>query len=156
MWTRLNDAAQFEAIQKHPIRSVVVATLQTALFVAVAVAASVYGAPSAPGWWVVAGFFVFVLGMMLSGFGLARLQQKAMTEGRPFAAVGTTSIGPMLLAGVALLVIGCIGIVSDVLLAGCVATGQCQPVPTLAGPTFLVALTAGAVLLVSASLLATR
>lgn len=122
----------------------------TALLVLVAAFLTVAGIPDGSLWWALAGFFIFVLGMVLSSFSMARLQERAMTEGRPFAPVGEKWIGPMLLAGVALLVLGGLGVVSDALVAGCVATGPCQPVPPLAGPTFLAALAVGAALLAGA------
>jgi len=104
--------------------------------------------------WAPAGFFVWLLGMMSTGYGMARLDEKAAAEGSYFVALRWKWIGPMLLAGVALSVVGGLGVGFDALVAGCVAKGTCEPVPPLAPPTFLAALALGAALLIGAFILA--
>ena len=106
--------------------------------------------------WALAGFFVWLLGMMSTTYGMARLHEKAEAEGRYFVALRWKWIGPMLLAGVALSVLGGLGIGFDALVAGCVAKGTCEPVPLLLPPRFLAALALGAALLISAFILASR
>jgi len=106
--------------------------------------------------WALAGFFVFLVGMMSTTYGMSRLQEKALTEGREFAPLGGRWIGPMLLAGVALSILGGLGVGFSALAADCVAKVTCEPVPPLAPPTFLVALALGAALLIGAFILATR
>ena len=128
----------------------------TALLVLVAAFLTVAGMPDASLWWVLAGFFLFVLGMMLSSFAMTRLWEKAVTERRQFAPVGEKWIGPMLLAGVALIVLGGLGVVSEALVAGCVGSGSCQPGSSLASPTSLAVLAVGVSLLAGSFILASR
>jgi hypothetical protein len=66
LW-RADTWARIEAARKHPRRYWVIATIGQIPIFAIAVAATVEAAPTAPGWWAVAGFFLFIDSMMLFG-----------------------------------------------------------------------------------------
>ncbi len=82
MWTRLDVWQRIEAVRKRPIRSLVIVASGTTLFVAIAVFASVNGAAAAPGWWLLAGIFLFLDAMALFAFVMFRRQQRRATEGK--------------------------------------------------------------------------
>src|SRR2546427_9371921 len=102
------------------------------------------------GWWVVAGIFVWMLVVLSVLLGLVRFQTKAGSRGEESPRVGRNYVGPMVLSGGLLVVLGIIGILNVVLVADCGADGACGSLPSEAGPVFLGCFIAGIVLLAGA------
>ena len=111
---------------------------------------------SVSAWWVVAGIFVWMLVVLSVLLGLARFQTKAESRGEESPRVGRNYVGPMVLSGGLLVVLGIIGILNVVLVADCVADGACGSLPSEAGPVFLGCFVAGIVLLAVAFGLSAR
>src|SRR2546426_2314315 len=111
---------------------------------------------SVSAWWVVAGIFVWMLVVLSVLLGLARFQTKAESRGEESPRVGRNYVGPMVLSGGLLVVLGIIGILNVVLVADCVADGACGSLPSEAGPVFLGCFIAGIVLLAVAFGLSAR
>ncbi len=131
--------------------------LMTAGYILAAIAVTLYsGLANAAIWWIVSGFFLWVLVMMAAVSEMVRLQRKADSEGEELISVGVKHSGSMILAGALLLVLGLVGILLNFFLGLCVASVGCGSLPSQAVPTFLASLTAGAVLLVTVIVLASR
>jgi len=111
---------------------------------------------SVSAWWVVAGIFVWMLVVLSVLLGLARFQTKAESRGEESPRVGRNYVGPMVLSGGLLVVLGIIGILNVVLVADCGADGACGSLPSEAGPVFLGCFIAGIVLLAVAFGLSAR
>jgi len=111
---------------------------------------------SVSAWWVVAGIFVWMLVVLSVLLGLARFQTKAESRGEESPRVGRNYVGPMVLSGGLLVVLGIIGILNVVLVADCGGDGACGSLPSEAGPVFLGCFIAGIVLLAVAFGLSAR
>src|SRR5256712_7743442 len=127
----------------------------TAGFVGLAMFQTVFGGYVSP-WWLIAGFFLWLLVMMPAIFGMARLQRRAYTENKEFVPVGHRYVGSILLVGTLLLVLGLVGILLEFSNGMCVAEGGCESLPPEAVAAFLASLVAGVALLVVVFVLAMR
>src|SRR3989454_2800975 len=127
----------------------------TAGFVGLAMFQKVFGGSDSP-WWLIAGFFLWLLVMMPAIFGMARLQRRAYTQNKEFVPVGHRDVGSILLVGTLLLVLGLVGILLEFSIGVCVAEGGCESLPPEAGAGFLASLVAGVGLLVGVFVLAMR
>src|SRR3989441_1475352 len=125
----------------------------TAGFVGLAMFQTVFGGYVSP-WWLIAGFFLWLLVMMPTIFGMARLQRRAYTENKEFVPVGHRYVGSILLVGTLLLVLGLVGILLEFSIGMCVAEGGCESLPPEAVAAFLAPLVAGLALLVVVFVLA--
>ena len=124
-------------------------------FVGLAMFQTAFGGYVSP-WWLVAGFFLWLLVMMPTIFGMARLQRRAYTQNKEFAPVGHGHVGSILLVGTLLLVLGLVGILLEISIRMCVAAGGCGSLPPEAVAAFLGSLVAGVALLVVVLVLALR
>src|SRR3989475_4533723 len=124
-------------------------------FVGLAMFQTVFGGYVSP-WWLIAGFFLWLLVMMPTIFGMARLQRRASTENKEFVPVGHRYVGSILLVGTLLLVLGLVGILLEFSIGMCVAEGGCESLPPEAVAAFLASLVAGVALLVVVFVLAMR
>src|SRR2546422_10858326 len=70
----------------------------TAGFVGLAMFQTVFGGYVSP-WWLIAGFFLWLLVMMPAIFGMARLQRRGSTENKEVVPVGDRGCGARLLGG---------------------------------------------------------
>ena len=131
-------------------------TVVFALLSGVIAAGQTVYAGSVSAWWVVAGIFVWMLVVLSVLLGLVRFQTKAGSRGEESPRVGRNYVGPMVLSGGLLVVLGIIGILNVVLVADCVADGACGSLPSEAGPVFLGCFIAGIVLLAVAFGLSAR
>ena len=118
----------------------------TAGFVGLAMFQTAYGGYVSP-WWFIAGFFLWLLVMMPTTFGMGRLQRRTYTENKEFVPVGHRYVGSILLVGALLLVLGLVGILLEFSIGMCVAEGGCGSLPPEAVAAFLVSLVAGVALL---------
>ncbi|HYS74248.1 MAG TPA: hypothetical protein VEO96_09770 [Thermoplasmata archaeon] len=118
----------------------------TAGFVGLAMFQTAYGGYVSP-WWLIAGFFLWLIVMMLATFGMARLQRRADTENKEFVPVGRRYVGSILLVGALLLVLGLVGVLLDFSIGMCVAEGGCGSLPPAEMAAFLASLVAGVALL---------
>src|SRR2546427_5029395 len=124
-------------------------------FVGLAMFQTVFGGYVSP-WWLIAGFFLWLLIMMPTTFGMARLQRRAYTEDKEFVPVGHRYVGSILLVGTLLLVLGLVGILLEFSIGMCVAEGGCGSLPPEAVAAFLASLVAGVALLGVVFVLAMR
>src|SRR2546427_3997722 len=70
----------------------------TAGFVGLAMFQTVFGGYVSP-WWLIAGFFLWLLVMMPAIFGMARLQRRADTQNKEVVPGGHPDVGSILLLG---------------------------------------------------------
>jgi len=124
-------------------------------FVGLAMFQTAFGGYVSP-WWLIAGFFLWLLVMMPTTFGMALLQRRAYTENREFVPVGHRYVGSILLVGALLLVLGLVGILLEFSIGMCVAEGGCGSLPPEAAAAFLVSLVTGVALLALVFVLAMR
>src|SRR3989454_6158238 len=148
----------FKVFDEHARRIALALTLTVvfALLSGVIAAGQTGHTGSVSAWWVVAGIFVWMLVVLSVLLGLARFQTKAESRGEESPRVGRNYVGPMVLSGGLLVVLGIIGILNVVLVADCVADGACGSLPSEAGPVFLGCFRAGSVLLAVAFGLSAR
>ncbi len=118
----------------------------TLAVVALAMFQTAYGGYESP-WWLIAGFFLWLLVMMLAVFGMARLQRRAAAGEKRVVPVGGRYAGAMLLAGTLLLVVGLIGALLDFSIGVCVATSGCGSLAPLTVVAFVTCSLAGVALL---------
>jgi hypothetical protein len=137
------------------IRFVALGAASTAVFVALAMFQTANGGYESL-WWVIAGFFLWLLVMMPATLGMARLQRRAYAENKEFAPVGHRYVGSILLVGALLLVLGLVGILLQLSIGMCVAEGGCGSLPPGVVAGFLASLVAGVALLALVFVLATR
>ncbi len=124
-------------------------------FVGLAMFQTAFGGYVSP-WWLIAGFFLWLLVMMPTTFGIFFLQERAYTENREFVPVGHRYVGSILLVGALLLVLGLVGILLEFSIGMCVAEGGCGSLPPEAASAFLVSLVTGVALLALVFVLAMR
>jgi hypothetical protein len=147
----------FEAFDERTrrIAAVTLAAVSALLSAVIAAAQTVHAGSVSP-WWALAGFFLWLLVMMSVAFWLARFGRKAESEGEESRLVGWNYVGPMVLSGSLLVVVGIIGSLIVVSVANCVAGGACASLPAEARPALLLCLMAGLVLLAVAFGLSAR
>src|SRR2546427_11567811 len=97
----------------------------TAGFVGLAMFQTVFGGYVSP-WWLIAGFFLWLLVMMPAIFGMARLQRRACTEDKGVVPVGHRGVGSSLLVGARLLGLVRLGVLLAFSLGVCGAAGGCE------------------------------
>ncbi len=139
----------FDAINERgrlKISSVALFVSSTVGFVGLAMFQTAFGGYVSP-WWLIAGFFLWLLVMMPTTFGMGRLQRRAYTENKEFVPVGHRYVGSILLVGALLLVLGFVGILLELSIGMCVAEGGCVALPPEAVAAFLSSLVAGVALL---------
>ena len=118
----------------------------TLAFVGLATFQTAYGGYESP-WWLVAGFFLWMLAMMLAAVGMARLQRRANTTDKEFVPLGKRYAGPMFLGGTLLLAVGLVGVLLNLSLNICVAATGCASLPPQMLVAFVAGLAAGGALL---------
>src|SRR3989475_8109242 len=119
----------FKVFDEHARRIALALTLTVvfALLSGVIAAGQTVHTGSVSAWWVVAGIFVWMLVVLSVLLGLARFQTKAESRGEESPRVGRNYVGPMVLSGGLLVVLGIIGILNVVLVADC--GGMAHAVP---------------------------
>src|SRR2546428_2282443 len=91
-------------------------------FVGLAMFQTVFGGYVSP-WWLIAGFFLWLLVMMPTIFGMARLQRRAYTPNKEVVPVGHRYVGSILLLGTLPLVPWVGGLLLGFFLGVCVVGG---------------------------------
>src|SRR2546428_7251018 len=114
----------------------------TAGFVGLAMFQTVFGGYVSP-WWLIAGFFLWLLVMMPAIFGMARLQRRAYTENKEFVPVGHPDVGSILLVGTLLLVLWVVCILLGFFIRVWGGGGGCESLPPGAGAAVPAALVDG-------------
>jgi hypothetical protein len=154
----LNFSGRPRAFDERAIRTALALTLGAIFAVlagVIAAAQTIYSGSISP-WWILSGFFAWIMVMVSVLLGLARFGRKVESEGEEPRLVGWNYIGPMVLSGSLLVVLGSIGYLIVVFVANCVAGSACASLPSGASPSFLVCLAAGLALLAGAYVLSAR
>src|SRR2546425_12817240 len=94
----------------------------TAGFVGLAMFQTVFGGYVSP-WWLIAGFFLWLLVMMPAIFGMARLQRRAFTQEKEVVPGGQRDCGATLPAGTLLVVLGRGGLLLGFFIGVCAVRG---------------------------------
>ncbi len=133
----------------------VIFVASTLLFVGLSMFQTSYGGYESP-WWLIAGFFLWLLVMMLAVSEMARLQKRAAPGEDGLVPAGRRYAGPMLLAGTLLLVVGLIGVLLDFSIGACAAKDGCGSLAPLTVVALVTCFVAGVALLALDFVLAAR